>query len=200
MLPREFYERDVVAVARDLIGCEIRHGAVRLRITEVEAYGPEDTASHARFGATDRTRPMFGEGGRLYVYLCYGIHHMVNVVTSPLVTAAAVLLRSCEPIAGHATIRRRRGGRDGADALAGPGTLGSALGIGLSMTGHALFEVGGVTLHEGTPPERLLAGPRVGIDYASAADKRRAWRFAMPDCTFVTHPATLRTTRREKSR
>jgi DNA-3-methyladenine glycosylase len=192
VLPRSFYERDVVELARDLVGRELRRGPVRMRITEVEAYGPQDSASHARFGPTERTQTMFGEGGRLYVYLCYGIHQMVNIVAHEEGTAAAILVRSCEPVRGLETIRARRGGKQGPVLLTGPGKIGQALALDTTWSGHALHRRGGVTLHAGEPPSRLLAGPRVGIDYAAPRDRGRAWRFAMPDTPWVSHPKSLK--------
>jgi DNA-3-methyladenine glycosylase len=129
LLSRQFYARDALEVARDLLGQEIWHGDVGLRITEVEAYRyPDDTANHCRAGFTTRNAPMWGPPGHAYVYLCYGLHQMLNLVTNRDGEGAAVLIRSCEPIAGHRTIRRRRGGKEGPVLLTGPGKVGQALG------------------------------------------------------------------------
>jgi DNA-3-methyladenine glycosylase len=166
-----------------------------LRITEVEAYvGPEDTAAHARHGRTERNRPMGGPGGHAYVYLCYGIHQMLNVVVGPDGLAAAALVRACEPIAGHATLWRRRGvakagggdARRGPTLLTGPGKVAQALGIDTHFSGRALFRGGGLELGDGEPPPFVLAGPRIGIDYASAADRDRPWRFASGGSAWVS--------------
>ena len=93
-LPPSFYDRDALDVAADVIGCELEVGPVRLRITEVEAYRfPGDTDNHARMGRTDRNWPMWGPPGHAYVYLCYGLHHLLNFVTGPEGHAAAVLIR-----------------------------------------------------------------------------------------------------------
>ena len=91
-LPQSFFARPVDELAPALLGCRIKLGRVVLAITEVEAYaGPEDSASHARFGRTDRNAPMWGPAGRTYVYLCYGIHNMLNVTAEDSGRAAAVV-------------------------------------------------------------------------------------------------------------
>jgi DNA-3-methyladenine glycosylase len=164
---------------------------VAVRITEVEAYRSGDTASHCRFGRTDRNAPMWGPPGRAYVYTCYGIHAMLNLVTDPEGVGAAVLIRSCEAIAGHDRIRARRGGRDGPDLLAGPGKVGAALALDPSWSHHPLFESGGLELRTGRPAARLRVGPRVGIGYASPEDVAAPWRVADADSAAVSHRRTL---------
>lgn len=192
-LPLSFYDRDVVDVARALLGQVLRRGSIALRITEVEAYAwPGDTACHARAGRTPRTEALFGPPGRAYVYLCYGLHHMLNVVTGGEHEAAAVLIRACEPIAGLSLVRRRRGGQQGPGLLAGPGKVGEALALDTSWTHHPLHEPGGLTLEPGTPPSRVLAGTRIGIEFAAPRDRARRWRFAAADSRAVTHRAHLR--------
>ena len=191
-----FYGRDVVTVARELLGCELVRDDVRLRITEVEAYAAHDTACHAHRGRTPRNAVMFGPPGHAYVYLCYGLHVMLNVVADADGVAAAVLVRSVEPLGGDATWQARRGGRSGPVALTGPGKVGAALGLDVSWSGHALHAPGGLELHAGERPERVRVGPRVGIDYAKAVDRRRAWRFALGDSVWVSVPKTLGPARR----
>ncbi|HLT37218.1 MAG TPA: DNA-3-methyladenine glycosylase [Enhygromyxa sp.] len=186
-LPQSFFDRPVAELARALLGCRIRLGSVILRITEVEAYaGPEDSASHARFGSTDRNAPMWGPPGHAYVYLCYGIHNMLNITAEAPGRAAAVLIRACEPIAGLEQIVRRRGGRAGPASLAGPGKVGAALELDTGWSGHPLYESGGLSVLAGERPVRVLAGPRVGIDFASPADQARPWRFAVADSPWVS--------------
>jgi DNA-3-methyladenine glycosylase len=187
-LPQSFFDRPVAELARALLGCRIKHGSVILRITEVEAYaGPEDSASHARFGATDRNAPMWGPPGRAYVYLCYGVHNMLNITAEAPGRAAAVLIRSCEPVAGLDEIVRRRGqGRAGPALLAGPGKVGAALGVDTGWSGHPLYRSGGLCVLAGPGPDRVLAGPRVGIDFATVADRARPWRFAAGDSASVS--------------
>lgn len=175
-LTAPFYRRDdVVAISRELIGkvlCSRIDGVVaKAVIIETEAYeGPTDRASHAwNNRRTKRTEPMFREGGVAYVYLCYGIHHMFNVVTGPADVPHAILVRAGEALLGLDAMLARRG-RDRADRtlLGGPGSLGKAMGIttdltGTSLTGRTLWiEDHGIAI----PEERIESGPRVGIDYA----------------------------------
>lgn len=192
MLDQGFFARDVRELAIDLLGRELRRGEVALRITEVEAYaGPEDSASHARFGCTPRNTPMWGPPGHAYVYVCYGIHAMLNIVGRSEGEAGAILIRSCEPVDGLDVVRARRGGKDGPVLLTGPGKVGAALAIDTSFSGHALFEEGGLTLHEGEPPRDILAGAWVGIEYASPADREAPLRFAIAGSPWVTKRSAL---------
>lgn len=175
-------------MARALLGMELCRGPVALRITEVEAYGgAEDTACHARHGKTQRNAAMWGPGGRAYVYLCYGLHQMLNVVTGDERVGAAVLIRACAPVAGLDIVRARRGGREGPTLLAGPGRVGQALALDPSWSHHPLFEPGGLTLRRGRPPEAVVAGARVGVDYAEPRDRDAAWRFAEAGSAWVSH-------------
>lgn len=192
LVPFSFYQADTLTVAPALIGKWLRRGDVILRITEVEAYcWPDDSACHNRFGRTDRNAPMWGPGGHAYVYLCYGLHQMLNIVTNPEGEAAAVLIRSCEPVAGLETVRRRRRGLTGPVLLTGPGKIGAALALDTRWSGHPLFAPEGLELLEGDPPTRLLAGPRVGIDYALPHHREALWRFAAADTAWVTAPKLL---------
>lgn len=177
--PPSFYRRDVETVARDLLGQRLVHGDVILRITDVEAYaGPEDSASHARHGRTARNAVMWGPGGHAYLYLCYGLHWMLNVSTGEAEDAAAVLIRGAEVEAGLDVVLERRGVRRETKALlSGPGKVGQALALDRSFDGSALFRTGGLELREGPPPERVQATPRIGIGFATAADRARPWRF-----------------------
>jgi DNA-3-methyladenine glycosylase len=192
-LPQSFYARDALSVAIDLLGKRLRRDSVVLRITETEAYcWPDDSACHNRFGRTARTEVMFGPPGHAYVYLCYGLHSMLNIVTNPPGEAAAVLIRACEPIAGEAVIRRRRGGLDGPVLLTGPGKIGAALGLDVRWSGHPLFTAGGLELLDGDAPSEVLHGPRVGIDYARPEHRDALWRFAIGGTRWVSAPKTLR--------
>ncbi|MBX3249863.1 MAG: DNA-3-methyladenine glycosylase [Myxococcales bacterium] len=188
-LPRSFFARDVLEVAPDLLGRELVRGAVRLRITEVEAYGPRDTACHAHRGRTPRNAVMFGPPGHAYVYLCYGLHWMLNVVTNAPGEPAAVLIRACEPVEGLTVVRERRGGKSGPVLLTGPGKVGAALGLDGAMSGHALYRRGQLELHAGAPiqPSEMVVGPRVGIDYAAPADREAHHRFAIGTSAWVSH-------------
>jgi DNA-3-methyladenine glycosylase len=193
ILPRTFYARDALDVARDLLGMHLVRGDVTLRITEVEAYRyPDDTANHCRMGKTARNAPMWGPPGHAYVYLCYGLHQMLNLVTNAEGEGAAVLVRACEPVRGLETIRRRRGMKSGPELLTGPGKVGAALGLDTAMSGDALFRPGGLEVREGEAPSAIVAGPRVGIDYASAKHRKAPWRLAVAESPYVSHRKSLR--------
>lgn len=198
-LPESFYARDALDVARDLVGCEIAHGPVRLRITEVEAYRfPGDTANHARAGRTARNAPMWGPPGRSYIYLCYGLHQMLNLVTGRDGEAAAVLIRAAEPLHGLDVILARRAGRSGAShrgepcpaLLDGPGKVGQALGLATGMSGCALD--GDLRVEPRASAPALLHGPRIGIGYAAPEDQAAPWRIAMAGTMWVGHRGGLR--------
>lgn len=187
-LPQSFFARAVDELAPSLLGCRIKLGPVVVEITEVEAYaGPEDSASHARFGETPRNAAMWGPAGRAYVYLCYGLHNMLNVSAEVPGRAAAVLIRSCRPLAGVDELRRRRGGRSGPSSLAGPGKVGAALGLDTSWTGHRLYRAGGLSILPGEAPATILTGPRVGVEFADRVDRVRPWRFAIGGSPWVSH-------------
>lgn len=187
-LPQSFYARDALEVARDLLGKHLVAGPIVLRISEVEAYRwPNDTASHCRMGRTARNAPMWGPAGHAYVYLCYGIHRMLNVVTNQQGEGAAVLIRACEPVAGLAEIEERRGGVKGPAMLTGPGKVGSALALTLDQSGAPLFGGAPLELHDAPTVKQLIAGPRIGIDFASAPDRRAPYRLAIAESPWVSH-------------
>jgi DNA-3-methyladenine glycosylase len=188
VLPLDFYRRDVVAVARDLLGKRLRHGKVVLAITEVEAYRwPGDTACHARSGKTERNAAIWGPPGRAYVYLCYGLHQMLNIVTGDDGEAAAILIRACEPVAGHDVVAQRRGCKTGPVLLTGPGKVGQALGLDTTWSHHRLYRPGGLTVRDGPAPRTIAAGPRIGIDYAEPEHRALPWRFADAESAWVSH-------------
>jgi DNA-3-methyladenine glycosylase len=163
-------------VARDLVGAVIARGPVRLRITEVEAYRGDDSACHAFRGRTPRNAPLWGPPGHAYVYLCYGLHHLLNFVTEAEGTAGAVLVRGGIVEAGHDVVRARRGGRLDCD---GPGKVGQALALDVSWSGAPLG--GELRVLAGAPVAAPRATRRIGIDYALPADRERQWRFvALP--------------------
>ncbi len=184
-----------------LVGAQLRCGRVRLEITEVEAYaGPEDTASHARFGRTDRNAPMWGRAGRLYVYLCYGVHNMVNVSTGIEGEASAVLVRSAKVVAGEGVVVERRGGRPlNPQLCAGPGKVGQALGLVRGDSGEDLCRRGGTQLWLANGGPGLVSGARVGIDFAAPRDRKRRWRFADAGSKAVTHARELKAVRGRQS-
>ncbi len=193
ILPQSFYARDALEVARDLLGKHLRLGGVTLRIAEVEAYRfPGDTANHARAGETARNAAMWGPPGRCYVYLCYGMHNMLNLVTDAEGAAAAVLVRAAELVEGEAEVLRRRGMTRVAPALlTGPGKIGQALALDTSWCHHPVYEPGGLEVHDAPPVAEALAGPRVGIDYAAADDRAAPWRLAIAGSRWVSAPRGL---------
>lgn len=185
-LPLDFYRRDdVVEVSRELLGKVLYtalDGTVTAAvITETEAYaGTDDRASHAHGGLrTRRTEPMFSPGGAAYVYLCYGIHHLFNVVVGKVDQPLAVLIRAGEPVVGVGKMLERRNRRqvDGA-LLSGPGCLAQGLGITTEMTGSSLVgdciwvEDQDISLRQ----QDIVVGPRVGVDYAGE-DAALPYRF-----------------------
>ena len=144
-LPVEFYQReDVVQIAKDLLGKVLVtywNGERTVgRIVETEAYaGQLDKASHAYKGRTKRTEIMFGEGGKAYIYLCYGIHQMFNIVTNVHGTPHAILIRAVEPIEGHAIMLQRTGKKVADYSLTrGPGNVGKAFGFHTTQNGYSL--------------------------------------------------------------
>jgi DNA-3-methyladenine glycosylase len=170
-LPRSFYARATVDVARDLLGkLLVRTGEVdrAARVVEVEAYlGERDAASHARRGPTPRAAIMFGPAGVLYVYLVYGMHHCMNVVTETDGVAGAVLIRAAEPVAGW-------GDRSGDRLLAGPGKVCAGLGITRAQNGTSLVGGGEVFLcDDGAPAPTFKTSARIGVDYAGIWARRR---------------------------
>lgn len=192
LLPESFFARDALDVARDLLGQVVHYDGVALRIVETEAYrGPWDTACHAAKGRTPRNQTLHGPPGRTYVYVCYGIHQMLNLVSGEDGVGTGVLVRAAEPVLGLPTIRARRGGRSGPVLLSGPGKVGQALGIDTSFNGHRVFVPGGITVHQGTPPTRIVSGPRVGVDYASPEHRDAPWRLADGESKWVSQRRRL---------
>lgn len=185
-LKRDFYLRDdVVEVSADLLGkvlcTRIGGELAKLIISETEAYaGASDRASHA-FGnrRTGRTEPMFARGGTAYVYLCYGIHHLFNVVTNRADVPHAVLIRAGVALGGtEVMLRRRNKAHADRTLLAGPGSLAQALGITTALSGESLtgrriwIEDHGI----GIAKDSIRIGPRIGVDYAGD-DAARPYRF-----------------------
>lgn len=193
-LPREFFEVDALDLAPRLLGKLLRRDEVVVRITEVEAYRPNDSACHGRFGITARTAPVFGPGGHAYVYLCYGLHMMLNVVADKEGVGAAVLIRSCAPVSGLETIQqRRRQQTEKPVLLTGPGKVGQALGLSTDWSNHPLYTPGGLEVLDGPEPESILVGPRVGIEYALPEHVAALWRFAVAGTPWISAPRnTLR--------
>ncbi len=168
-LPRRFFLRPTLQVARDLVGCLVVHrvrGRDRIvRIVETEAYvGPKDRACHASRGLTDRTAVMFGPAGHAYVFFVYGMHHCLNVVTEREGFPAAVLIRAAEPVSG---VWRKTDG---------PGRLTAALGIDRRHDGCDLCRGGLYLSARDRPVGTLSRSARIGVDYAGPW-ARKPWRF-----------------------
>ncbi len=181
-LPAAFFARDVLDVARDLLGCRVTHAGVTVRLTEVEAYaGTADPGSHAFRGRSPRTEVMFGPPGRLYVYFTYGMHWCANVVTGHEGAASAVLLRGGEVVAGHDLAAARRPGVRERDQARGPARLATTLELrrehnGLSLVGP---RSGGRVERpaDAVDPALVRTGPRVGVSGAGGDGDAFPWRF-----------------------
>ena len=157
-LPAAFFLQDALIVAPRLLGCRLAVGGRELVITETEAYmGESDTACHAHHGRTRRTQMLYRRGGHVYVYLCYGIHSLLNIITGPEDDPQGVLIRCCA-------------------GAAGPGRLTKTLGVDLTFNGLDILTTDRIGLWQGKPCAYDTA-PRVGIGYASEADQQRPWRF-----------------------
>lgn len=186
LLTKSFYTRsDVVEVAQDLLGkiliTQINGIITGGIISETEAYsGRNDKACHAHLGKfTKRTEVMYEEGGCSYIYLCYGIHHLFNVVTNVKGLADAVLIRAIKPVEGIDTMLKRRNKLKLDKTLTGgPGTLTQALAITKKLYGTILTDVNGAIRIEdhGHVVKKVQKTPRIGIDYAEE-DALLPWRF-----------------------
>lgn len=185
-LPTDFYLRDeVVEISRQLLGkvlCTRIDGQLtRVIITETEAYaGITDKASHA-YGdrRTKRTEPMYAQGGIAYIYLCYGIHHLFNVVTNIRGVPHAVLIRAGKPLSGvDIMLERRSKEREDKKLLGGPGSLSQALGITTGLTGASLLgrKIWIEDRKMDVDDIAITSGPRVGVDYAEE-DAQLPYRF-----------------------
>ena len=188
---RSFYERDdVVQIAKDLLGMVLVSNVGKVvtagRIVETEAYcGRGDKACHANGKVTPRTEVMYRNGGLAYVYLCYGIHHLMNVVTNRGGQADAVLIRAIEPIEGIDIMRERRNYTK-SRLTSGPGTLTQALGIKTSMTGMDLLgDQLWIAKSEKPQGFQILTGTRIGVEYAEE-DALRPWRFVIEGNKYVS--------------
>lgn len=192
-LSTKFYQqKDVTVIARQLLGKRLvtQLNGVRTSgiIVETEAYaGVIDRASHAwNNRRTQRTEIMFGPGGTSYVYLCYGIHYLFNVVTNVANTPHAVLIRALEPVEGLEEMRLRYSPKTSATLTAGPGSLSKAMGInaalnGESLTGDKIWIESGAPI----PDEQIVISTRVGVQYAGA-DARLPYRFSIKDNKWVS--------------
>ena len=160
-LTQDFFRRPCDEVARDLVGKILIHGAMQLRISETEVYwGESDTACHAHKGRTKRTEVMYGDPGTIYIYLCYGMHWMLNLVTGEPGDPQAVLIRACVEAPG-------------------PGKLTKKLGITGQYNGQSILATPELWIGDDGARFEVIQDTRVGIGYASKEDQARLWRFKM---------------------
>ena len=193
-LPRAFFGRPTVEVARDLLGRllvrRLPDGAeLRGRIVETEAYrGEGDTASHASRGRTPRNAVMFGPPGYAYVYLIYGMYHCLNVVTEPEGVAGAVLIRAVEPVAGLERMKALRPVKRLVDLTNGPGKLCRAFAVDRSLNGEDCVNGTRLWLEAGQPVDDADVGrsPRIGVPYADEKDRKALWRFFIKENEWVS--------------
>ncbi len=158
-LPYEFYHRPCLEVARDLVGKVLVHRGQRLRISETEAYcGESDTACHAHKGRTKRTEVLYADAGTVYVYLCYGVHWLLNIITGDIDDPQGVLIRAC------------------VDAP-GPGRLTKKLGITGEINRTSAVDSPDIWIEDDGFQCEIELDKRVGIGYASQEDQDRLWRF-----------------------
>ena len=183
MIGAGFYARSVHDVARDLLGCVLRHGETAGRIVETESYHESEPACHAHIGLTPRTHTLFRGPGVAYVYRSYGIHALLNAVCEPEGVGAAVLIRALEPVDGLDLMHERRALTREEDLCSGPGKLTQALGIGLDLNGTLLTE-GPVTIEPRVAEPRTVEGTRIGITKAAELP----WRFCDADSHHVSRP------------
>lgn len=192
VLAPDFYQKpDVVALARNLLGkmliTRINGEITAGRIIETEAYSYKERGCHAYNNKqTLRNEVMFADGGVAYIYLCYGIHNLFNVVTNKAGKAEAVLIRALEPIAGNEIMLRRMKAKNSKRITSGPGKLTRAFGIDRSLNGTSLIN-SEITIEDAAPINRkkIVAATRIGIDYAGT-DALLPWRFYVKDNEWVS--------------
>lgn len=194
VLPRQYFlHNNVVGIARGLLGMVLVtqwNGLLTAgRIVETEAYaGTTDRASHAYRGRTPRTAVMFADGGTAYVYLCYGLHQMFNIVTAPEGTPHAVLVRALEPLAGIDIMLQRTGKKVADHSLTrGPGNVGKAMGFHTTQCGRPLQSEELFIASDGytVDSDAIAAGSRIGVDYAGA-DALLPYRFWIKGNAYVS--------------
>lgn len=190
-LERDFYTRDTLTVAEDILGKTLVHvtpeGVTKGKIVEVEAYlGPDDRAAHSFHGRSKRTEIQYGEGGYVYVYLIYGMYICMNIVTNQKDKPEVLLLRALEPLEGLELMKRRRKTEREKLLCSGPGRLTQAMGItmgdyGTDLCGDSLYLETGTTVQK----QEILRTKRINIDYAGEA-RDYLWRFLLKDSLYVS--------------
>ncbi|WFR56016.1 DNA-3-methyladenine glycosylase [Anaerocolumna sp. AGMB13025] len=191
-ITREFYERDAVTVARDLLGLTLVHktmeGITKGIIVETEAYmGTIDAAAHSyKSNPSGRTNVQYGEGGHAYIYLIYGMYYCMNIVTNQVEVPEVVLLRALEPVEGIELMKKRRNTEKILNLCSGPGKLCAAMGIdkenyGMDLCQNQLY----LEQEAGYKQSEMIASKRINIDYAGEA-KDYLWRFTIKDNKYVS--------------
>jgi len=191
-LAESFYiRRNVTTIARQLLGkilvTKINNQVTSGMIVETEAYSERERGSHAFKGVTERNKVMFERGGIAYVYLCYGVHEMFNVVTNNAHKAEAILIRALEPIDGIETMLKRMNTSSSLRITSGPGKLTKALGIDRKLNGEKLtkdkiwIEDRGIKIASA----KIVSSPRIGIDYAGE-DALLPWRFTVKENKWIS--------------
>ena len=199
-LPRAFFERNTITVARNLLGLTLirMDGGLRVSgiITETEAYrGEDDLACHARAGRTPRTAVMYGKPGHTYVYFTYGMHWLMNFVTENEGYPAAVLIRGIQPTQGFDIITERRKGRPSSQWTDGPAKLCQALGIDGKFNGIDICSPEADLFVEQGKPTRdscVTIGPRVGLNTVPEPWKSMPWRFRIVDFSTPEHAESIK--------
>jgi DNA-3-methyladenine glycosylase len=192
IITRDFYLKDGVTVAKDLLGLILVHktseGITKGRIVETEAYmGPIDAAAHSyKATKSGRTNVQYGQGGYAYIYLIYGMYYCMNVVANQENIPEAVLIRALEPVDGIVIMKNRRRTEKLKNLCSGPGKLCQAMGItnsnyGMDLCGDQLY----LEADENTVPFETIATKRINIDYAGEA-KDYLWRFTIKDNPYIS--------------
>jgi len=176
---RDFFERDAIAVARDLLGCHLLVNGMGGRITETEAYFPDDEASHSFRGPTKRNGAMYGPPGNVYIYRIYGMYWCLNFVCTP---GSAVLIRAIEPESGIAEMAERRGTDQLTSLCSGPGKLCQAMDIGIAINDRLLDQEPYALFPSSPVP--IVSGKRIGITKNAEAP----WRFGIQGSRYLSKP------------
>lgn len=192
IIPRAFYERDTLTVAKELLGQILVHetndGVTKGIIVETEAYlGELDDAAHSYKGKSERVRIQYGPAGHAYIYLIYGMYYCMNITTGPFGVPEVVLLRALEPVAGLRLMEQRRKTDKPKNLMSGPGKLCQAMGIGKAQYGEDLCREEGLFIEYGGTICQIEASKRIGIEYA-VQSRDELWRFTIPGNSFISRP------------
>ncbi|NLA87526.1 MAG: DNA-3-methyladenine glycosylase [Clostridiales bacterium] len=196
IIPRAFYERDTLTVARELLGQILvrrtEEGETRGIIVETEAYlGEKDDAAHSYKGKSDRVRVQYGPAGMAYIYMIYGMYNCLNITSGPPGVPEAILIRALEPVSGIGLMKDSRRTDKLTQLCSGPGKLCMAMDIDKTLYGADLCQAGPVYLEYGQVPAETEASKRIGIDYAALC-RDKPWRFTIPGNPHVSVPRRIK--------